>query len=245
MPDQIPKQLKNCPIIESVAEVRFSTNIDRTAVYGVLYNALKANFEKTIPLDILQIPEQIRDADPNLKYKPYYKIKHNADPCILIQIGPDVITINNVPTYSGWDAFSKKIFEVLETVFRTEIIGSIDRIALRYINFFEGSNIFQGGTNLSIKLMQDEIPYIQTQLKTEFVEDSFRSNVTIINHAISSAKGSKMYGSVIDIDTYRMMALENAVRDIKSILNELHTYEKRTFFSLLSQEFLKSLNPVY
>ena len=67
-----PKKITPCPIIESVVEIRFDSAIPAEAIFGVVYNAFNDIFpNKPINLPILQIPEQIRNSDPNLQYKPH------------------------------------------------------------------------------------------------------------------------------------------------------------------------------
>ena len=54
----------------------------------------------------MQLPEPVRRKDPNLKFKPYYKISNDN---YAIQIGADVLTISSFPKYTGWTEFQQEI----------------------------------------------------------------------------------------------------------------------------------------
>jgi len=71
---KLPLKISPCPIVEALLEIRFTTVIHPDAVFGLFYNALKSDFPKVDNLPILQIPDALRATDPNLKYKPLYKI---------------------------------------------------------------------------------------------------------------------------------------------------------------------------
>lgn len=115
-------------------EIRFKTNINPNAVFGLLYNSIGDRSTPIKTLPILQIPEQVRNIDPNFRYKPHYKIDHPLYP---IQIGPDVISIACIDQYQGWNLFSEKIFDVLNKLNKVGIITEVNRLGLRYINFFD------------------------------------------------------------------------------------------------------------
>ena len=53
-----------------------------------------------------------------------------------MQIGPDVVTVGSFPQYVGWNTFSEEIFKCLETFNDLNIIKEINRLGIRYINFF-------------------------------------------------------------------------------------------------------------
>ena len=93
-----------------------------------------SDFPKVENLPILQLPEPLRMGDPNLRFKPHYKV-HNGS--ISIQIGPDVLAISSFPKYIGWAEFSTILFDILTRIEKINIIKNVSRIGIRYINFFE------------------------------------------------------------------------------------------------------------
>ncbi len=70
----LPIKIDPCLIIDALVEIRFSTKIHPNAVFGLLCNALQTDFEKVENLPILQLPDSVRSSDPNLQFKPHYRI---------------------------------------------------------------------------------------------------------------------------------------------------------------------------
>jgi uncharacterized protein (TIGR04255 family) len=232
----LPKKISPCPIVDALFELRFSSKINSSAVFGLIYNVLQEDYERVENLPILQLPEIVRSSDPNFKYKPYYRISNND---FVIQIGPDVVSISSFPKYVGWTLFSKTIFEVLHKVEKIGIINELERVGIRYINFFE-NNIFDK-INLKVFVGGDEIPYKNTVLRTEIDQFEFKSTLQIANNVLNNDR----LGSIIDVDTFMFSDLKSFFDEKTNVLSKGHDKEKELFFSLLQNEFLLTLNPEY
>lgn len=231
-----PNSISPCPIIEAIFEIRFKTSFPPDAVFGLVYHKLRNDFKNVENLPILQLPENLRLIDPNLKYKPYYKISNEK---YIVQIGPDVLSVVSTKEYVGWENFSKEILSVLNRIDELEIINSIDRIALRYMNFFE-NNVFDN-IEMEIKINSNNIKYENTVFRTEIADSEFKSTLQIANNVnIMNRKGS-----LIDIDTFKDTQLENFLKEKKEIINLIHNSEKKLFFSLLKPTFIEELKPLY
>lgn len=233
---ELPKSIEKCPIIDALVEIRFDTSVPSSAIFGIIYNELKDKYKNVENLPILQLPESVRNSDPNLKFKPFYRISNDK---FVVQIGPDVLTIGSYPIYQGWDVFSKEIFNIIEKLNDLNIIDSFYRLALRYINFFE-ENIFRN-IDLKILMRNNEIEYKNTVLRTEIEHNLFKSSVQIANNANHSGRN----GSIIDIDTHLEHNLQDFFNCKEELLNNAHYSEKQLFYSLLNKSFLKKLNPIY
>ncbi|URW79088.1 TIGR04255 family protein [Xiashengella succiniciproducens] len=232
----LPKNINPCPIVDALLEVRFTSKINANAVFGLIYSVLQKEFQKVETLPILQLPDVVRASDPNLKYKPYYKISNEN---FVIQIGPDVISISSFPKYLGWELFSKIIFDALTKIESVGIINVIERIGIRYINFFE-TNIFEK-VNLKVCIGADDILYKNTIVRTEIEQGEFSSTLQVANNAIINGK----LGSIIDIDTFVTKNLDVFFSRKTELINAGHLKEKELFYSLLKPEFLNTLNPTY
>jgi uncharacterized protein (TIGR04255 family) len=232
----LPKNINPCPIVDALLEVRFTSNINANAVFGLIYSVLQKDFQKVETLPILQLPDIVRASDPNLKYKPYYKISNEN---FVIQIGPDVISISSFPKYLGWESFSKIIFDALTKIESVGIINVIERIGIRYINFFE-TNVFEK-VNLKVCIGTDDILYKNTIIRTEIEQGEFNSTLQVANNAIINDK----LGSIIDIDSFVTKNLDAFFSRKTELINAGHLKEKELFYSLLKPEFLNSLNPTY
>ncbi len=231
---EFPKSIFPCPIIEAIFEIRFKTSFPPDAIFGLVYNKLRQDFKNVENLPILQLPENLRLVDPNLKYKPYYKVSNEK---FIVQIGPDVLSVVSTKEYVGWDEFSSEILRVLDRIEELDIIHKIERIALRYMNFFE-NNVFDN-IDLDIKINSNNINYENTVFRTEISDTEFKSTLQIANNIIVLNRR----GSLIDIDTFKETELDNFLKEKKEIINQIHSSEKQLFFSLLKPSFLDGLNP--
>ena len=233
---KLPKLIEPCPILEASVELRFDPKIHPSAVFGMIYNTLQAEFPKVESLPILQLPEPLRLADPNLRYAPHYKIYNDS---FVVQIGPTVIAISTIPKYLGWDLFSQKIFEIIEKIESLRIINGIIRIGIRYVNFFD-INIFNN-INISVCISSKNIDYRNTAIRTEIENGAYKSTLQIANNIPQLSK----VGSIIDIDTHINTGLNDFFSKKRDLINDGHIIEKELFFSLLSEDFLTKHNPKY
>lgn len=228
-----PLSIEPCPIIDAVIEIRFKSNIDQNAVFGLLYNALKDDFPGKVEFQILNTLEP---GKTEFTASQIYKIANQEH---VIQIGHNVLSISSFPNYIGWSKFYSATINYLQKIESVGIISEVSRLGMRYINFFD-NDIFSN-IKLNISLDNNEIRYKNTQIKTEISHVNFTSNLMIANNIEVDSK----IGSIIDIDTYKIQDLENFFEKKVDILQEIHDNEKKLFFSLLKDEFVATLNPQY
>ena len=241
---KIPKKITPCPIVEAIVEVRFNSKTPDEAIFGIVYDKFKDKFSKTEKLPILQIPEQIRSKDPNLRHKPCYKLT-NED--LIIQVGPRVFSLANFENYMGWKSFSKVIKEIFKIFFHALSIDRVERIALRYVNLFNELNILKK-SNLKIELKSENLGSNEINFIANIPSENFNRRLLIANHSEVTVNQNRYTGSIIDIDTVQNeFSFEKTIDFGKFIacINEAHIKEKELFFSLLNEEFLASLNPEY
>lgn len=236
--DKLPLSITPCPIIEAIFEIRFESSLPGDAIFGIVYNQFKDEFQNVEQLSILQLPAAIRNQDPNLKFSPYYKIKKDN---FIIQIGPNVFSLTNVKDYCGWKAFSKKICDTYSKISELNLIKKHLRTALRYINILPDTNVFEK-SNLCINLNNNHLGANQINFTVEIPHEHGASNLKVINFAEAIFENQAVKGSIVDIDTHVQHEKFNS---FKESIEHAHTAEKELFFNLLDSEFLKTLNPVY
>ncbi len=238
---KLPKKINPCPIIESIVELRFDSQIPQDAIFGIVYNEFKKEYSNLQELPILQLPEMVRKTDPNLRYKPYYKLT-SEDNKFIFQIGGRVYSLINTRPYDGWAIFFGKIKDLISRLKKMSIIDYYTRIGIRYINGFD-FNILEK-VNLSINLSDTNLKDYESAIRINVPSNKFISTLQVINDALIKKIDTvtNIKGSVIDIDTY----IENPKNDIVKNIEEGHLEEKKLFFSLLNEEFInKELNPEY
>lgn len=241
---KIPKTLGKCPLVDALIEIRFSSNLDKSVIFGFIYGLVKESYPgRVVNLPLSQIPAQIRDNDPNLQFKPLYRLE--GDDTIL-QIGTDVICLSSKIPYIGWDILSQKALTIINKLYTAGVIKDVIRLGHRYVNFFEGDIANQ--LNMTFEFAHHY--NIATNLfRTEIIDGNFVSTLQYSNSAEyrpnQAAPTIVKRGCLIDIDTFRLYQDNYFLHNIKSEIDSAHLCEKTLFYSLLKPEFIQELEPQY
>ena len=238
----LPSRIEKCPLIDALIEFRFEAAIAKSAVFGVIYNLIRNDYRgNVINLPILQIPEQIREVDPNLKFKPLYRIEGDK---FIIQIGYDVLSISSKMPYVGWPEFSQHSLSLINKIIQEGIIKRVSRLGHRYINFFRGdiTNCLTMSFSMTEKYVSENL-----LIRTDVRDGNFMNTLQFANNANyrPNPNTSEIVGSLIDIDTSREYSDNFFIENREQEINMAHECEKKLFFSLLKPTFLETLNPTF
>jgi uncharacterized protein (TIGR04255 family) len=238
---RIPTKISPSPIVEAVVDVRFDPTPPPDAVFGLIYSKLPEKYRHVEKLPVLQVPDEIRQSDPNLVFQPYYRMKHDS---FILQVGPRIFSLST-QGYPGWSAFSTEITSILSRIVEIAFFKEILRVGLRYINFFE-ENVFKF-SRLSLTMVDKPLVDGNILVRTEFPDGEFLTRLHVANQANLVIGGAARSGSVIDLDTFTVNPfLEKRPSEcLKLMLDSEHSILKRSFFDLLQEDFLRSLNPEY
>lgn len=244
---KLPSRLSNCPIIDALVELRFESNLNKSLIFGYMYKQIVELYPHEYPsgvisLPVLQIPEAIRNSDPNMRFKPLYRLEGKST---IIQIGNDVLCISPRMPYYGWNEFEKFTVALIDNIFQANIISRVVRLGHRYINFFEGDIIH----NLTLEL-KTQGPYALDQkmmVRSEVADGNFTHVIQVSNNARykKDAQSVEILGSILDIDTSREYLDKYFQLHFSDELNQAHNSEKKLFFSLLVPAYIDTLKPVY
>ncbi|MCL4506465.1 MAG: TIGR04255 family protein [Chloroflexi bacterium] len=130
----------NPPIIESLCEFYFepSQPWDWT-VPGLLYDKLKGAFPRKQQMNSMEVEvhNESGGISQNIKGGTARMQFLREDGKALVQVGPDLLVINHLKPYAGWDQFRADIDHCLATYFDTIRPVGVRQIGLRYINRIE------------------------------------------------------------------------------------------------------------
>jgi len=243
--EPLPLALDKCPIIDTIAEIRFISDVFPQARFGIIYEKLKHDYPQVEQLPLATVvPMSSLENDPNLKFKPHFRLIGKDG--TFVQYGFDVLTISPQYPYPGWASFSALVEKIFAAILPTGILKGVTRLGLRYTNFFEQKDIFPG-INLSIDFKNNPISYKNTWLRTELSKDGFNNNLQISNSSSwNPPKEENKTGSIIDIDTFKNYS--DNLEFLKSYMDEIskaHDVEKRIFWELLKPETRKELGPKF
>lgn len=238
----LPIRIEPCPIAEAIFEVRYQARYPSEAVFGVVFRTIRDLFDSNNRLPIVDLPETIRDQDPNLKYQALYELRKG--PNIRLRIGPRVLTFANTRPYPGWTEWSAFIASVLSKLAQTDVIDFAERLGVRYINVFEHSILDR--VNLSVSVIGHDLPDQTTTIRTEFWDGEMTKVLHVANRVHVMFDGAAARGSVIDIDClYPFDREDDFYETYPAMAAAAHQAEKKLFFELLKPEFLDTLNPSY
>lgn len=181
--------------------------------------------------------------DENFKYALTHELVSDE---FILRIGQRSIVLCYNKKYKGWDFFFKFISEIFEGINSAGVIKKPLRLGLRYISFFENSNIFEK-LKLKLNFQDTDLSNNRNAIRTEFdlTPHPFTTVLQMANNAILLASpGLKINGSSIDIDVFTNQII-NSIEEAKKLIIDAHDIEKKIFFSILDKKFLDSLNPEY
>lgn len=236
---RVPKKISPCPIAEAVVELRFESNFPVEVIYGISFQKLKRHFPVQEKLPIMELPQSIRDNDPNLRFNPYFRLKNEN---FIFQIGPRNFSVSCPKEYKGWGAFSKQIRSVFGDLHSLGIFHKPIRVGLRYINFFEKINVFEK-IKIALDLTDNSLIGFKNVIRSEFPHEDFNCVLNIANQA--AINNVKITGSVIDLDVLYEKDTKNMLNNFLKIVDEAHNLEKRIFFGILREDFLHQFHPEY
>jgi uncharacterized protein (TIGR04255 family) len=237
----LPKRIDPCPIVDALVEVRFTPNIPEDAILGVLYESLAGEFPKVENLPALQLPPQIRNLNPQLRFQSTYRLRSND---YVIAMGPRVFSVGILMPYPGWAAFRDKLERVFGTLIEKQVVKQLNRLGLRYVNVFEGD--VTPRLTLEIKLAGNSINGYKTFFRT--ILDRNESKIVLQvakDQAVKRSPDFKRQGTSIDIDVSQTATEPLEINRLKAFIDRAHSTEKELFFELLRPELLEELHPVY
>ena len=151
MLNQLPKKLNKEPLLDAVFEIRFSALIPASSILpGIFFDKLDG--EKDVSqLHVGDLPKQIRDSDPNLRFAPVTRILWKD---FILLIGDRIIAVGCKMPYVGWEKFSKIIIQIVKIVgeIKEDMKGRFDIVISQ--NSFEHFNNPIGVLNIMKELLK-------------------------------------------------------------------------------------------
>ena len=236
----LPKKITPCPIHEAILEIRYESARPREAIFGLVYERFRTDFPGCEKQPVLQIPEQIRTADPNLRHLPEFRLESTG---FLLLVGPRTFALATSGEYCGWQAFSEKASEVLSRLSDLDLVQEVSRLGLRYINVFD-LDIWEKST-LRIIRGEARLDSRSSQVTAQIPALPYEHTLRVANNVEVKRQSVVVGESIIDIDTAMTDQLAGFFDRRDELIGGAHEEEKKLFFSLLTDEYLASLNPEY
>lgn len=241
-----PISISPSPIIEAVCEIRFKSSTTKSAaIFAKLYSALAAEMSETEQLPILQMPAEVIEQQPELKYAPHYRLKNDK---FLVNIGSNLISVNRLcvsTAYASWLEYKEVIDKVL-AAFKTFVapeVEEIERTSVRYINFFDKK--IEEVLNVNIDFLGSEVGKIKNTTLSFIkpMNESIELAILVASNAKAQLPEGLKEGLVLNLE-----ASSTTLSDLESAyaaFEKLHAVVEDQFFEALLPEYLNTLDPKY
>jgi uncharacterized protein (TIGR04255 family) len=240
----LPVKITPDRLKDSIVQIFFATEIPFDALVGIVYSNLEKRGWKYTNRAPSQEPPKgiVIDINP----QPLYFFTKESVRIQLFQNSS--LAFNCINGYIGWSAYSAQIQEIMSVLSAEVGMKMFPRVGIRYISEFRGIDILD---KLKMTL---NINSIAGELKTStfrFIvqEGMVVKNIQVTNKLPVNKRTKDSFEvvliSLLDIDVVEKGLKITDLNQLYQKIESLHTIEKQTFFSLLSDEFLQSLNPEY
>lgn len=236
---KIPKTITPCPIKSVSLEIRFQSELNNDAIQKILFSIVREKITEIKHVSSVEAP----GISTNLNI---------INRVSLICDGPSVsyaqksILFESVDEYIGWDAFHAFVEFVLTRLEGKLLIKKIDRLGLRYINFFKKDQSLKNIAAFDFNLTHIEANFTKYQMRTEFQLPAGTIVINLAEGITLHHRETVEKGCVLDIDVSTIKNLPNSFNsDLFRAIKELHLAEGKVFFELLTDDFYNSLKKEY
>jgi uncharacterized protein (TIGR04255 family) len=182
----------------------------------------------------------------NIGSQPVFYNEH-----VSIRLAPNSVIfgcLNN--KYIGWDSYNAEIKKVLKTFAGTGHITTWTRLGIRYVSEYLNKDLREC-TKFDFTFGLPEVQSVSTAFRSEFeykdakVILNLNNKMPSIRQQPADNSAQIVQTSIIDLDVIKEPLTIVDFGELMQAINNVHDLEKELFFSLLTEEFLTTLNPVY
>jgi uncharacterized protein (TIGR04255 family) len=133
---RVRRRYKSPPVSEAICEFQFGgTKEWDWTIPGLLYQEIREEFpekrqEKAFEISIAPQMGKVEQSVGSLSKMQFVR----QDGSAMVQIGPDLIAVNVLPPYPGWETFEALIRKQFEIYLKVAQPAAFKRIGLRYVN---------------------------------------------------------------------------------------------------------------
>ncbi len=233
----------NSPLTEVVAEFYFQGSDWDLVIPGMLYEKLKETFPtRGMPRPAF-IPNA-QDLAPMMRTdRVFFSSKDERQ---LVQVGPNLLVVNNVKQYSQWEDFLPLVKSVFDTYSTVVPNWRLARMGLQYVNTLKLPAIngridleefLEFRTYTGPNLPKDHGPFA---MNVQYQFQNSKESAVVVQLGNGKFENGEEYNIILDI---KAVTLNNGTIDEKSIelwMNEAHENISKIFEGCLSEK-LRSL----
>jgi len=235
------RRYRNSPIVEAVCEFRFPPDSpwDLT-IPGLVYERIKGTFPQkrsatAFGFDIRLgqgLVEQELERNPRMQFL-------REDGHALVQVGPNLLAVNHLKPYPGWEAFVPMVQQAYAAYVETAPPASIQRIGLRYINRIE-----LPGPRVELEEYLNFYPYLGADLPQDYgefnvgIQTAFNGLRDGLRMVLAGAEAGSVDAVpfVLDMDYFLAKPGAISMDEAFSWINEAHDRLEQIFEGCISDK---------
>jgi uncharacterized protein (TIGR04255 family) len=236
------KRYKKSPIIEAVCEVQFEENSSwDLAIPGLVYEKIRTKFpiRRQAARVTLGISTPEEQGGPQIGTVPIMQFLRK-DEKALIQIGPNLLSVNILKPYPSWQKFLPSIKQGVKSYSAVVMPDSIHRIGLRYIN-----QINFPGQNIKLEDYLEFRPFIGSNLPQDFgsfitgIQIPYENSRDILNLQLASLPNNGISADnaaiILSLDYVLLKPGEVALGEIFEWVEIAHSHIEEVFEASISE----------
>lgn len=244
----MPRIYRNPPVLEAVCEIRSASDQQWDwTIPGLIYDKIKGDFPKKRQQSLMEV--QVGTTEEML-------LTHGIKPAIgrmqflndqeslLVQVGPNIFSINHLKPYTAWANFRSVINDKLHIYVDVAKPQRLERIGLRYVNRIEMS-ADQVELDDYFTIMP-RVPPLLPQVFESFMqqvvvhyEDPPSSLRIILGQAES--KSPESIAVILDLDFFTTAAQRVDLDEVLSWLDYAHAEIEKTFDACFTERTHKEI----
>lgn len=240
MPVQLPKKIMPDRLKDAIVEIHYEYSLPFEVFLGIIFQNLDDNFIYTnAPLDINK--NQFESVYKKTNLSVFYNDR------IKVLCRPKSFIFNFLSSYIGWSAYEGEIYGFLSQILKPQLDGfKFNRTSVRYISEYENVSLdkcFKFKFTFGMPNVQSDV----FTFRSEFSQNNLSIFLNLQNRIriINEKDGQSDSISVVDIDVLDNNFETDKLDDLMKIISRVHEKQKEVFFSIITDEFLKTLKPEY
>lgn len=245
---KLPKTLDREPLVDAVFEVRMGGAPQLADLLpGALFGQLmpKPTLQR---LPAAEIPQPIRDQDPNLAFSPVIRLDWGE---FTISFGDRNLVIACKLPYPKWPAFKDAILGIVAKVAQVGIAGPVERYSVKYVNLIQAPTLADqiAKINLAVRVGDVEAKDDHLSVQVHRNEGDTLHIMSVVTGAQGKMPDGKIvFGAVVDVDSIRMAHFSDFgafAAQLEPAVESLRQSNKIKFFSCLTEATINEMGPKY
>ncbi len=235
-------------IAEAIFELHFSIADDKweNTLLDSFSNKLKTNYPEQQERQMKGIRAEIDEngvVSQQLESTPRKILKHSSRNHLL-QFSPNLLIINQLPPYSGWNVFLEDISMALDILITTCTPNFINRLGLRYINRIPRKSINErfGDWLAPNDYYPNRLQNVDSKFLSRFETKETNSQRSIVTVAEGTTNDTEVSPFIFDIDVIHEEQLKMDKDIILNVVNEQHIKVWNIFSSSMTPGLKAFLN---